>query len=65
MLLCFQQFVCHMDIKEMNNRTKAKRRAHNCLHFSNFFKDFLNFLVFPIYITYNKYKERLANHPLF
>ena len=38
---------------------------HNCLHFSNFFKDFLNFLVFPIFITYNEYKERLANHPFF
>ena len=29
MLLCFQQFVCYMDIKEMDNRTKAKRRDHS------------------------------------
>jgi len=41
------------------------QHLYNCLHFSNFSKDFLNFLVFPIFITYNEYKERLANHPFF
>ena len=35
------------------------QHLHNCLHFSNFFKDFLNFLVFPIFITYNEYKESI------
>ena len=29
MLLCLQQFICYMDIKEMDNRTKAKRRDHS------------------------------------